>query len=395
VNLNHAAPRGLAGGKSFLWTSERAGAWQLERRSAGGALEQVLVPPALGWRELVAVDEAAGLVWFHAGAEPTRQGLWRVPLAGGEPVPIGPEAGVQTGVVGRDAWVLTGASLTNLPRSVVWRRDGSVAGELPSAAEEPAAWPTTEIVRVGVGEGWYARLTRPRAFVSGRKYPVIVDVYGGPHAQVVRATPQAGFVAQWLADAGFVVVALDGRGTPGRGRAWERALAGRLGPLPLAEQAAALAALGERFPELDLTRVGIAGWSFGGYLSAYAVARRPDVFHAAVAGAPVTDWYDYDTHYTERYLGVPPAADAAYRESSVLTYAAELARPLLLIHGTRDDNVFFRHTLRLTDRLVRAGRPFEVLPLPGFTHMLPDPAVAEQRWQRTREFFRRHLRPGE
>lgn len=144
---------------------------------------------------------------------------------------------------------------------------------------------------------------------------------------------------------------------------------------------------------MDLARVGITGWSFGGYLSAYAVLRRPDTFHAAVAGAPVTDWDDYDTHYTERYMGVPPGpdVDAAYRESSCLPWAKDLSRPLLLLHGTRDDNVFFRHTLRLTDALLRSGRAFDVLPLPGFTHMLPDPVVAEQRWLRTAAYFRTHL----
>ena len=197
---------------------------------------------------------------------------------------------------------------------------------------------------------------------------------------------------QWLADQGFIVVAMDGRGTPGRSRDWERAISKHFGSVPLDDQVAGLRALGKRFPEMDLDRVGIVGWSFGGYLSALAVLKRPDVFKAAVAGAPVVDWLDYDTHYTERYLGLPDTNAAAYKEASLLTYAADLKRPLLLVHGTADDNVYFRHTLKLTDALVRAGKPFEVLPLPGVTHLYTaDPTITERLWERAVRFFKQHL----
>src|SRR5262249_40422029 len=153
------------------------------------------------------------------------------------------------------------------------------------------------------------------------------------------------------------------------------------GSVPLDDQVAGLKALGEQFPELDLNHVGITGWSFGGYLSALAVLRRPDVFHAAVAGAPVTDWLDYDTHYTERYLGWPERDADAYREASLLSYAGQLERPLLLIHGTGDDNVYFRHSLKLAEALFRAGKHFELLPLSSSTHMTPDATVTERRWE--------------
>jgi dipeptidyl-peptidase-4 len=143
---------------------------------------------------------------------------------------------------------------------------------------------------------------------------------------------------------------------------------------------------------MDLDRVGIVGWSFGGYLSALAVLRRPDVFKAAVAGAPVTDWLDYDTHYTERYLGLPETDPEAYRQASLLTWAGELKRPLLLVHGTADDNVYFRHTLKLADALFRHGQDFNVLPLPSLTHMVPDPVVMEQLWSRIARYFQKHLR---
>jgi dipeptidyl-peptidase-4 len=161
--------------------------------------------------------------------------------------------------------------------------------------------------------------------------------------------------------------------------------------VPLEDQIAGLKALGEQFPELDMKRVGITGWSFGGYMSGLAVLRRPDVFHAAVAGAPVTDWLDYDTHYTERYLGLPDTDASAYREASLLTYAGQLKRPLLLIHGTSDDNVYFRHSLKLAEALFREGKHFELLPLSSSTHMTPDPIVTERRWERVVEHFHKHL----
>ena len=196
---------------------------------------------------------------------------------------------------------------------------------------------------------------------------------------------------QWLADQGFVVVAMDGRGTPGRSRDWERSISKHFGSVPLDDQVAGLRALGKRFPEMDLDRVGIVGWSFGGYLSALAVLKRPDVFKAAVAGAPVVDWLDYDTHYTERYLGLPDTNAAAYKEASLLTYAADLKRPLLLVHGTADDNVYFRHTLKLADALFREGKDFEVLPLSGLTHLVPDPVVTQRLYGRFAAYFGKHL----
>jgi len=167
------------------------------------------------------------------------------------------------------------------------------------------------------------------------------------------------------------VVSADGRGTPNRGRAWERAIRGSLADVPLRDQVAALQALGARHPELDLGRVAIMGWSFGGHMAALAVARRGDVFHAAVAGAPVADWLEYDTHYTERYLGLPADNPAGYRDGSALGHAAGIRRPILIIHGTADDNVYFDHSLKLVEVLFKAGAPFEFLPLVGHTHLPP------------------------
>ncbi len=211
----------------------------------------------------------------------------------------------------------------------------------------------------------------------GQRLPVLMDPYGGPHAQRVLSARGAYLTSQWFADQGFAVVVADGRGTPGRGPAYERAVLGDLAAPVLEDQVSALHAAAAEYPDLDLGRVGIRGWSFGGYLAALAVLRRPDVFHVGVAGAPVTDWALYDTHYTERYLGHPASAPDAYQRSSLIDDAPKLIRPLLLIHGLADDNVVAAHTLRLSSALLAAGRPHTVLPLSGVTHMTPQEEVAE------------------
>jgi len=197
---------------------------------------------------------------------------------------------------------------------------------------------------------------------------------------------------QWYADAGFIVVRSDNRGTPYRGRAWERAIWKDLITVPMEDQVGALQALGARYPELDLSRVGIFGWSFGGYMAAMGVLLRPDVFRAAVAGAPVTDWALYDTAYTERYMKTPQENPDGYASTSALTHAAKLSRPLLIIHGITDDNVHFAHTLALIQDLYVAGKTAEVVTLSS-THMVPDPKLNLARELVQVRFFRDHLGP--
>ena len=226
---------------------------------------------------------------------------------------------------------------------------------------------------------------------DGSPLPVLLDPYGGPHALRVVQSHNAFLSSQWFADQGFAVVVADGRGTPGRGSDWEREVHGDLASLPLADQVDALHAAAEIHPELDLTRVAIRGWSFGGYLAALAVLQRPDVFHAAIAGAPVTEWRLYDTHYTERYLGDPTADAGPYAGSSLLAMAHRLTRPLLLVHGLADDNVVAAHTLQLSSALLAAGRAHEVLPLVGVSHMTPQEVVAENLLLHQLAFLRRAL----
>lgn len=261
-----------------------------------------------------------------------------------------------------------------------------------SVAEEAPFLPSVEFVTVGEHE-LRAAVLFPRDHQPGsRRLPVLMDPYGGPHAQRVMTSARMFLESQWLADQGFCVIVADGRGTPGRGPAFEREVLFEFASVTLADQVEALDGVAQLYPDdLDTQRVGITGWSYGGYLAALAVLERPDVFAAAVAGAPVTDWALYDTCYTERYLGDPRQLPDVYARNSLIPRAGALSRPLLLIHGLADDNVVAAHTLRLSSALLEAGRMHTVLPLSGVTHMTPQETVAENLKLLQVEFLKEHL----
>jgi dipeptidyl-peptidase-4 len=392
INLQQSCPRWLKDGSGFLWLTERSGEWSLELRSPDGKLTRTLTPKSFGLLDLAGVDEKRGIIYLSATDDPTQVHVYSLPLAGGKPTRLTTEPGLHAFVFGEQADAyLHGYSLADGRAGTrVMRAGGQALGELKSVAEEPPFMPKVAFATVGDRE-FRALVVRPRTFDASKRYPVVVEVYGGPHANTVSISPRAQVLPQWLADQGFVVVSLDGRGTPRRGREWERVIKHNLIDVPLADQVDGLKALGAKFPEMDLSRVGISGWSFGGYFSAMAVMRRPDVFKAGVAGAPVCSWEDYDTHYTERYMGLPEANKAGYDASNVLSYCKDLSVPLLIIHGTADDNVYFMHSLKMTEALFRAGKPFDFLPLAGFTHMVPDPEVTVRLESRIVTFFKEHL----
>ncbi len=280
--------------------------------------------------------------------------------------------GVHSAVVGGDTIVVRRVSLDDHAPSVSVVDGPTIA----SSVATPLVTPNVTIRHVGTRRLATALLL-PHGSDHDVPLPVLLDPYGGPHAQRVVQARSAYLSSQWFADQGFAVVVIDGRGTPGRGSAWERGIHRNVAGPVLEDQIDGLLALAEEDPRLDLSRVAIRGWSFGGYLAALAVLRRPDVFHAAVAGAPVTDWRLYDTFYTERYLGDPVADADVYEATSLLPDAPALERPLLLIHGLADDNVVSAHTLQLSSALLSAGRPHQVLPLTGVTHMANQEDVAE------------------
>ncbi len=391
IDLDHTMPHWLPDGSAFLWSSDASGWPTLQLRGADGQLIRPLTTDKENYEALVHLDAKRRMVWFEGRPTAPETQVYRVSLDGGAATAVTHGFGMHQADLARKGdgrvwieWTMTPTAPRQGTVHVLEDKGvDAVAGELPSVAVKPPFMPTETLERAG-DLGFWTATVRPRNFDPKRKYPVIVDVYAGPGHQQVTATPQ--LFRQWMADHGVIVVAIDGRGTPSRGHDWERYIAGDFSRT-IDDQASALQALAAKHPEMDLSRVGITGWSFGGYESALAVLKRGDVFHVAVAGAPVVDWRDYDTHYTEHYLGLLPQDQAAYDASSLLSYVDRLQRPLMLIHGTSDDNVYFFNTLKLSDALFRAGKQFSLLPLAGFTHMVPDPVVTEQLQSRVMKFL--------
>jgi dipeptidyl-peptidase 4 len=371
---------------------------------------QVVTPPGAQVRSVVLADDEQ-VVFTASDEDPTQTHVWCWRPDAGLRSSSDAVPGVHAAVAAGAVRVLTTTTLeARTPRVVVRSGDGpdATSRDLAVHAADPVVEPEPRLLELGPRR-LRAALLLPRdgseaggsGAAAGRsgaggsraggsaaaRLPVLLDPYGGPHAQRVVRSRNAYLTSQWLADQGFAVLVVDGRGTPGRGPAWEREVHRDLATPVLEDQIDALYAAAELEPRLDLTRVAIRGWSFGGYLAALAVLRRPDVFHAAVAGAPVTDWTLYDTHYTERYLGHPEHEPAAYEVSSLVDRHGNLlgAAPwtgadvpaLLMVHGLADDNVVAAHTLRLSSALLAEGRPHRFLPLSGVTHMTPQEVVAE------------------
>jgi dipeptidyl-peptidase-4 len=333
-----------------------------------------------GERVLVHCSEASGDEQVHA---------WS-PAEGFVPVSYGSGSHVAAG--GPDVLVLatSPADSTAVTYHVTGR--SGLSATVRSLAEEPGLLPAPRLSTVGERAIPTAVLLPSGWDPGSGPLPVLLDPYGGPHFARVRTAARAYLEAQWWADQGFCVVVADGRGTPGT-PSWERSVRWDLAGPALDDQVAALHGVADELgPEVvDLGRVAIRGWSFGGFLSALAVLARPDVFHAAVAGAPVTDMHLYDTAYTERYLGLPDEHPEAYESGSLVALAPRLTRPLLVIHGLADDNVVAAHSLRLSSALLAAGRPHTFLPLSGVTHMTPQEVVAENLLLLQLDFLRRSL----
>ncbi|MGA1716283.1 MAG: prolyl oligopeptidase family serine peptidase [Ilumatobacteraceae bacterium] len=339
---------------------------------------------ALNVRSIVSASGGSVVFTANLASTPHCLSVWRWTPSSLEP--LTPLDGVHTVAVGSST-VVTRRASSSMARATTTVVHPDRSTTLISFAEEPLAALSVVFARRG-SRRIPTALLMPRDHQPGTKLPVLMDPYGGPHAQRVVDSYAAHCTSQWFADQGFAVLVADGRGTPALGTSWERAVHLDLATAVLDDQVDALHAAADENPDLDLTRVGIRGWSFGGYLAALAVLRRPDVFHAAVAGAPVTEWRLYDTHYTERYLGNPATDAAPYDATSLIREASSLTRPLMLIHGLADDNVVAAHTLQFSSALLAAGRSHEVLPLSGVTHMTPQPEVAENLLLHQLDFLR-------
>ena len=347
--------------------------------------------------EIVAFDDAFGLVVDGQRLTPSDVNIDSVLDASAEHILVSASSDPRESHVasvswtGEFAWITSGSSInaavagsggmvlvhTDATHATTYEaRTSHFLSLITSHAEQPGVRTRVHFATVG-DRALQTALLLPTDHLAGTKLPVIMAPYGGPHAARVRYALGAYSADQWLADQGFAVVIVDGAGTPGRGPAWEFEIEHDLASVILQDQVDGLHALAAVNPDLDLTRVGITGWSFGGYLAALAVLDRPDVFHAGVAGAPVTDWALYDTAYSERYLGTPQDNPEVYRATSLIERAETLTRPLLIIHGLADDNVLASHSLRLSTALLGAGREHGFLPLSGVTHMTPQLSVAE------------------
>ncbi|GAA1871524.1 S9 family peptidase [Asanoa iriomotensis] len=377
VNLMPGTPARTSTG-ALIWTEDHEDTRHL---LVGG---ERVTPPGLQVQAVLAVDGDA--VLFAAATEPTQRHVWLWTADAG-PRCLTDAAGVHDGQRAGGTTVLASRSATEPGTRVTVQPGGPIVSHALTAPVTPA------FDLFAAGElGLRTAVLLPTGHRPGDRLPVLLDPYGGPGAQKVVAAQHAYLTSQWFADQGFAVVVVDGRGTPGRGPRWEKTVHGDFGAAAVEDQIIGLRAAADRHPDLDLDRVGIRGWSYGGYLAARAVLRRPDVFHAAVAGAPVTDQRLYDTHWQERFLGHPDEHAARYDADSLLADAPALRRPLLLVHGLLDDNVHPAHTLLLSTALLAAGRPHQVLTLPTSSHML-NGADAALVLHAEHEFLRDALRP--
>jgi dipeptidyl-peptidase-4 len=359
----------------WLWSSERTGYRHLELRSPDGELVRVLTSGPWQVDALEGVDEASGTVYFTGTKDDaTERHLYAVPLGGGECRRLTSERGTHRVVVSKagDFFIDRHSALDSPPavllRSLSDGRAIVLHGRTDPRIAALALRPPT-LVTVEAGDGTPLRGLVYRPAGEG-PWPLVVVVYGGPHAQLAVDdwSVTAALRPQALVRRGIAVMCLDNRGSARRGADFERAVYGHLGHLEVEDQKAGVAwAVAEQIADPD--RVAIYGWSYGGYMTLRCLELAPEVFRAGCAGAPVSDWDGYDTHYTERYMGTPASNPDGYVESSALTYAERIRGELLLVHGLLDENVHFRHTARLINRLVAAGTAYHLVCFPEERHM--------------------------
>lgn len=341
-------------------------------------------------RSIVTID-AEGVLLTASAHDPTEIHLYRIPPDGWSPEQLTTEPGVHTATASHGTAVVASTSPSS-PVTAFSVTRGDNMHPIRNLVEDPWLRAEPEFCFLG-SRSLASALFVPTDHDGVAPLPVLLDPYGGPHAQRVLKSHNPHLVSRWFAEHGYAVLVTDGRGTPGRGPAFEREVWGDLAEPVLEDQLDALDAAAELYPFLDLDRVGIRGWSFGGFLAALAAMRAPERVHAAIAGAPVTDWALYDTHYTERYLGHPDQYPEHYERTNLINEAEQLTRPLLLIHGLADDNVVAAHTLQLSSALLAHGRSHQVLPLSGVTHMTSQAVVAQNLLRLQLEFLDEHLAP--
>ena len=395
---NAPGMRFLKDGTRFIWETEKTGFRHYELRSLDGSLISTISRGAWPVERIVLVDEEAGQLWFTAwsGKVAVQQQLHVARLDGGACARVTGgdlhHGGFRISPDG--SFVVATAQSTQVPpRTVVYAADGRL---LATLAEGDAkgfgvhGLAPTELFTCKAADGvtdLYGKIRFPPAFDPARRYPVVVDIYGGPTVRLVTDTFEAGDQRTAL---GFILVTVDNRGTPGRGKAFEGAAYLRLGVVDADDQAAAVQHLAATRPYIDGARVGITGHSYGGYLTAISLIRRGDVFAAGVAGAPPTDWRQYDTIYTERYMRTPQENAEGYDAGSCVKHAGKLRGKLMLLHGMMDDNVHPNNTFELAHALQALNRPFSMMLFPNSDHGIRSPAAESVKWS----FFVEALAPA-
>jgi len=385
-------------GKQFLWLSERDGFRHIYLYSADGKENRQLTKGSWEVTGITAVDEASGRVYYTSSeTSPLDRQFYSIGLTGERQQRLSTGAGTHTIAMGpgEHFYLDTFSSVSSPPRTTLHAADGSELGVYREAnrriTEEYDILPTELLNFQGPdGTRLYARLVRPEGFDASKKYPAVVLVYGGPDAQGVRNTWMGADLDQVLAHKGIVVWQVDNRGSSGRGHAFETPVFHKLGSAELADQVAGVEHL-VSMGFVDQARVGIRGWSYGGFMTLNAMLNAPDVFRAGLAGAPVTDWRNYDTIYTERYMGLPKDNPDGYQNTALPAQAKSLKGRLMIAHNVEDDNVLFKNTVQMTQALERAGQPFEMQVYTQKTHAVTG-AEARQLNAAIVDFFERNLK---
>jgi len=390
-------PRFFRDGR-YLWKSERNGFAHLYVGSISGGEPAAITHGSWMVDRVAGVDEAKGLVYFTATEENVRRrALYRVSLDGSGFARLPLAAGTHSAELSPDGRYLLDTFSTVASPPVLSLLDPS--GKTLRVVDRPESrladyeLAATEEVEVSADDGTklMARLVKPSGFDPSKRYPVIVLVYGGPHAQVVHdAWGATSLFDHYMASRGFLVWSLDNRGSWGRGHAWEAAIFKETGKRELADQLAGVKSL-KALPYVDPARIGIWGWSYGGYMTLYSLTNAPDVWKCGVAGAPVTHWKFYDTIYTERYMRTPKENPQGYEVSAPLTKARDLKAKLLLIHGTADDNVHMQNTMAFVDALTKAGKLYQLEIQPGQKHGFYGKASVNFRNATIAKFFEENL----
>ena len=386
----------LKDGKRFLWSSERSGYRHLYLYDVEGKQLAQLTKGDWEVAAVDAVDEAKGLVYFTATEKSVlERHMYRVGLDGAGFKRLTNNEGTHAAILAPNtsAFFDTYSNTANPPRQDLYRADGSrIATITENNVAELAEYHLSPVEFLSVkshdGVLLNASIIKPPNFDPQKKYPVLVNTYGGPGVQIIR-NAWGGSTFLWhelMAEKGYIIFSLDNRGSAGRGHLFEEPIHFRLGAQELSDQLDGVAYL-KTLPYVEASRIGIWGWSYGGHMTLHAMFEASGDFKAGFAGGPVTDWRYYDSIYTERYLGLPQKNKVSYEESSPVKNAAHLKGKLLIAHGTGDDNVHFANTLAVINDLIEAGKYVEVLAFPGRGHGVSDPPARRVLMQRVTQFF--------